>query len=160
MISFFFHCVLRVIIALERELLSNHRVESSHLKYLTITTYFIRFSMYHLIFTQSIMLVPRTKASRYHGKKGYPTQNIFVACDFNIKFTYILVGWECTTFDSRILRDTITREDPLIIHKDVDFMLKCQILPWFRNVRYHLKEYSVWRLQNYKELFNLCHSSL
>jgi len=32
-----------------------------------------------------------------------------------MKFTYVLVGWEGTTSDSRILKDTLTQEDLLVI---------------------------------------------
>ncbi|XP_072087167.1 protein ALP1-like [Arachis hypogaea] len=43
---------------------------------------------------------------------------------------------------------------------DAGFMLKPGILTPYRGVRYHLKEYSVRKLQNPKELFNHRHSSL
>jgi hypothetical protein len=33
-------------------------------------------------------------APRYRGRKEYPTQNILAACSFDLKFTYILPGWE------------------------------------------------------------------
>lgn len=58
------------------------------------------------------MKVPRAEAARYRGRKDFPTQNVFAACDFNMKFTYVLAGWEGTTFDSRILKDALSREDP------------------------------------------------
>jgi len=32
-----------------------------------------------------------------------------------MKFTYVLVGWEGTTSDSRIINDALIREDPLIV---------------------------------------------
>lgn len=32
-----------------------------------------------------------------------------------MKFTYVLVGWEGTASDSRILKGTLSREDPLKI---------------------------------------------
>lgn len=32
-----------------------------------------------------------------------------------MKFTYVLAGWEGTASDSRILKDALTKEDPLII---------------------------------------------
>jgi len=38
-----------------------------------------------------------------------------VACDFDMKFTYVLAGWEGTTSDSRILKDALIREDPFLI---------------------------------------------
>jgi len=44
-----------------------------------------------------------------------PTQNIFVGSDFDMKFTYVLAGWEGTASDSRILKDALVRDDPLVI---------------------------------------------
>jgi len=41
--------------------------------------------------------------------------NVFVACDFDMKFTYILAGWEGTKSNSRILKDVLIREDLLLI---------------------------------------------
>jgi len=37
------------------------------------------------------------------------------ACNFDMKFTYVLTGWEGTTYDSRILKDALSREDSLRI---------------------------------------------
>jgi len=37
------------------------------------------------------------------------------ACNFDMKFTYVLTGWEGTTSDSRILKDVLSREDSLRI---------------------------------------------
>lgn len=59
--------------------------------------------------------VPRAEAPRFRGRKDYPTQNVFAACDFDMKFTYVLSGWEGTASDSRILKDALSREDPLLI---------------------------------------------
>lgn len=111
-------------------------------------------------------MVPRAQAPRFRGRKDYPTQNVLAACDFDMKFTYVLAGWEGTTSDSRILKDALTREDPLRIHEgkfyigDAEYMLKRGLLTPYRGVKYHLKEYSARGPQNYRELFNLRHSSL
>ncbi|XP_071912888.1 uncharacterized protein [Coffea arabica] len=43
---------------------------------------------------------------------------------------------------------------------DAGFMLRRGLLTPYRNVRYHLKEYSSQQPQNFRELFNLRHSSL
>jgi len=59
--------------------------------------------------------VSRADAPRFRGRKDWPTQNIFVVCDFNMKFTYVLASWEGTTLDSRILKDALVRDDPLVI---------------------------------------------
>ncbi|XP_068486360.1 protein ALP1-like [Phaseolus vulgaris] len=110
--------------------------------------------------------VARADAPRFRGRKDWLTQNIFAACDFDTKFTYVLVGWEGTASDSRILKDALVRGDPLVIPEgkyylgDAGFMLKRNIITPYRGLRYHLKEYSRRGPQNAKELFNHRHSSL
>ena len=59
--------------------------------------------------------VPTRGAPHFCSRKDYPIQNVFAACDFNMKFTYVLAGWEGTTSDSRVLKDALSRDDPLII---------------------------------------------
>lgn len=54
-------------------------------------------------------------APRYRGRKEYPTQNILAACSFDLKFTYILPGWEGTASDSKIMKNALTRSHSLKI---------------------------------------------
>ena len=49
------------------------------------------------------------------GRKGYPTQNVLVACSFDLKFTYVLPSWERTASDSRIIKSALHRNDNLEI---------------------------------------------
>ncbi|XP_047180635.1 protein ALP1-like [Vigna umbellata] len=110
--------------------------------------------------------VPRTDAPRFRGRKVWPTQNVFVACDFEMKFTYVLAGWKGTTSDSRILKKALDRDDPLVIPQgkyylgDAGFMLKTTVMTPYRGVRYHLKELTRRGAQNLRKLFNHRHSSL
>ncbi|XP_042518531.1 putative nuclease HARBI1 [Macadamia integrifolia] len=103
-------------------------------------------------------------------RKGNISQNILAICDFDMKFTDILSGWEGSTSDSQILDDAIHREGeaklPVPRGKfylvDAGFANQKRFLRPYRNVRYHLKE---WRNSNVspvdkKELFNLCYSRL
>ncbi|GJW35625.1 putative nuclease HARBI1 [Tanacetum coccineum] len=110
--------------------------------------------------------VPIKDAPSYHGRKGYPTVNALVACTFDLKFTYVLSGWEGTTSDSRIIKDALTRDDKLLI-PDGEFYLvdgglpnRSTLIAPYRGVGYHLKEYSTSAPQNPRELFNLRRSSL
>ncbi|XP_054803932.1 protein ALP1-like [Prosopis cineraria] len=111
--------------------------------------------------------VPSLDAPRYRGRKEFPTQNVLAACTFDLKFTYVLPGWEGTASDSRIIKNALTREDRLIIPEgkyylvDAGFMLTRGLITPYRGVRYHLKEYSKRNPPlNYKELFNLRHAKL
>ena len=54
-------------------------------------------------------------APRYRDRKGYTTQNVLATCSFDLKFTYVLSGWEGTALDSRIIKSALTRNDKLKI---------------------------------------------
>ncbi|KAJ4758600.1 nuclease [Rhynchospora pubera] len=105
-------------------------------------------------------------APRFRGRKEYPTQNILAACGFDLKFMYVLAGWEGTASDSKILKNALSRSNRLIIPEgkyylvDAGFMTKSSLLTPYRRTRYHLKEYSRTNPpRNYRELFNLRHAS-
>ena len=46
-------------------------------------------------------------------------------CTFDLKFTYILLGWEETTSDSRILKNVLSRAYSLKISKGKYIFLQC-----------------------------------
>nr|CAE03671.3 OSJNBa0042N22.14 [Oryza sativa Japonica Group] len=102
----------------------------------------------------------------FRGRKDHATQNVMAAIDFDLKFTYVLAGWETTAHDAVVLRDSIERTDGLRVPQgkfylvDVGYGAKPGFLPPFRGVRYHLNEWGSNPVQNEKELFNLRHSSL
>jgi hypothetical protein len=47
----------------------------------------------------------------FRGRKKDPTQNVMVAVDFDLKFTYVLAGWEGSVHDATIMADAIEKED-------------------------------------------------
>ena len=51
--------------------------------------------------------------ARYRGRKGIPIMSILTACTFDLKFTYVLPGWEGFASDSRVLENALSREDKL-----------------------------------------------
>ncbi|KAG6513446.1 hypothetical protein ZIOFF_023776 [Zingiber officinale] len=110
--------------------------------------------------------VSNVDAPRYRGRNDCPTTNMLAACSFDLKFTYILSGWEGTTFDSRIIKNALSRRDKLLFPHgkyyliDSKFMLKSGLITPSRGIRYHLKEYLRCGPTNAKELFNLRHASL
>lgn len=77
-----------------------------------------------------------------------------------MRFSYVLVGWEGTSHDSRILSDALSRPNGLNIPRDAGYGIQNGIISPYRGVRYHLKEFSDRPPKNEKELFNLRHSSL
>jgi hypothetical protein len=53
--------------------------------------------------------VPAAEAPRYRCRKGFLSQNVLAACDFDMRFTYILAGWEGSAHDGRVIQDAIAR---------------------------------------------------
>jgi len=51
----------------------------------------------------------------FWGRKHNPTQNVMAVVDFDLKFTYVLVGWEGSAHDALILADAIDRNDGFIV---------------------------------------------
>jgi hypothetical protein len=51
--------------------------------------------------------------SSFRGRKSHATQNVMAAVDFDLRFTYVLAGWEGTTHDAVVLRDALERENSL-----------------------------------------------
>jgi hypothetical protein len=44
---------------------------------------------------------------RLRGRKSIPTQNVLTAADFDLRFVYILAGWEGSAHDSYVLQDAV-----------------------------------------------------
>ncbi|KAL5537461.1 hypothetical protein UlMin_044694 [Ulmus minor] len=44
----------------------------------------------------------------YRNRKGYTSQNVLAVVDFDLKFTYLVAGWEGSIHDSRVLRDAMS----------------------------------------------------
>ncbi|XBI57640.1 hypothetical protein VPH35_038999 [Triticum aestivum] len=53
--------------------------------------------------------VPENIANRFRGRKSYPTQNVLAVVDFDLRFTYVLAGWEGSTHDSEVLKAALNR---------------------------------------------------
>ncbi|KAG2400089.1 uncharacterized protein HKW66_Vig0100570 [Vigna angularis] len=167
-VSKFFHNVLDAVITLESEFLTQPSGDEVHPYVLNNTRFYPYFKdcLGVIDGTHVRVRVAREDAPRFRGRKDWPTQNVFAACDFAMKFTYVLAGWEGTASDSRILKNALDRDDPLVIPQgkyylgDAGFMLKSTVMTPYRGVRYHLKEFSRRGPQNARELFNHRHSSL
>ncbi|KAL6911793.1 hypothetical protein ACP4OV_000598 [Aristida adscensionis] len=102
----------------------------------------------------------------FRGRKTYATQNVMAAVDFDLRFTYVLAGWEGTAHDALGLRDALALENGLRVPQgkfylvDAGYGGKLGFLAPFCGVRYHLNEWGNNLVQNEKELFNHRHSAL
>ena len=54
--------------------------------------------------THILACVPFHMQDRFRGRKSITTQNVLAAVDFDLRFTYVLAGWEGSAhdFDSRV----------------------------------------------------------
>ncbi|KAL5569955.1 hypothetical protein UlMin_026530, partial [Ulmus minor] len=57
--------------------------------------------------THARVKVSKKDAPRYRGRKDFTTTNVMAVCGFDMKFTYVLPGWERTSSDSRIIKDAL-----------------------------------------------------
>ena len=55
------------------------------------------------------VIVPNDEIVNHVGRHGYPTKNIMVVCDFDMRFTSIVAGWPGSAHDTRIFRDTLVK---------------------------------------------------
>ncbi|XBI08521.1 hypothetical protein VPH35_136243 [Triticum aestivum] len=111
--------------------------------------------------------VLRSQAAAYRGRKHYTSRNVLAAMDFDLKFTYVLAGWEGSAHDANILSDSMSHHDGINIPDgkfyvgDVGYACRPGVFRPFRKTRYHLNEFAG---RNYprtpQELFNLRHSNL
>ncbi|XP_059670983.1 uncharacterized protein LOC132316526 [Cornus florida] len=112
--------------------------------------------------------VPASSQIPYRGRKSDTTQNVIVICSFDMKFTYVVAGWEGSANDSRVLLETIF--DPTMNFSlppkgkyylvDSGYTNMRYFLAPYRGERYHLQEYRGRRIRGPHELFNYRHSSL
>ncbi|KAJ3698464.1 hypothetical protein LUZ61_002169 [Rhynchospora tenuis] len=168
-ISCHFHRVLRAIVSLEDRFLVQPSDDCEVPKEILLKR---RFNPYFekcvgaIDGTHIRVKVPKNDAKRYRSRKQFPTMNILVACSFDMKFTYVLAGWEGSAHDSTVLQDALHRDDKLKVPQgryylaDAGYALSPSFLTPYRGVRYHLKEYSNNPPEDLKELYNHRHSSL
>ena len=97
----------------------------------------------------SHMFVRPPSATRgpWRDRKGNLSQNMLAVCDFDMNFTYVLVGWEGSVADSTLYLHA-TRNGGLVVPDgkywiaDAGFASCSTLLVPYRNVRYHLREWA------------------
>ncbi|WVZ81644.1 hypothetical protein U9M48_028998 [Paspalum notatum var. saurae] len=114
--------------------------------------------------THVLARVPASEKAAFLGRKHTTTQNVMAAVDFDLRFTYVLAGWEGSAHDACILADALERDDglrvPQVLPGRCRLCCQAEFLPLYRSTRYHLREFGARRPRNAKELFNLGHSAL
>ncbi|XP_024024876.1 uncharacterized protein LOC112092578 [Morus notabilis] len=114
---------------------------------------------------------PRETAELYRNRKGYFSLNVLAVCSFDMRFTYMLSGWEGSAHDARVLASALDHpRKRFSIPPPGKFYLVdsgyanngCFMAP-YRGTTYHLQEYRNRRGRGFRserELFNYTHSSL
>ena len=64
-------------------------------------------------------IVPEKHRVAFLGRKHNTTQNVLAAVDFDLRFTYVLAGWEGSAHDARILTDALQRPDGLKVPQGI-----------------------------------------
>lgn len=103
----------------------------------------------------------------YRGRKSGTGMNVLFACTFDLRFCYVLPGWEASAHDSTVLTDAILHKGFAIpagkyYLADAGYPSSNHCLVSYRGVRYHLNEQGLakTRPENAKELYNLRHAML
>jgi len=64
---------------------------------------------------------------RFRGRKSITTQNVLTTVDFDIRFIYVLAGWEGLAHDSYVLQDALSRPNNFLA--DVRYAARSGVLP-------------------------------
>jgi len=51
--------------------------------------------------------------SSFRDRHGNISQNVLAACNFDLEFMYVLVGWEGSAHYSKVLNDALSRRNGL-----------------------------------------------
>ncbi|XP_019196309.1 PREDICTED: putative nuclease HARBI1, partial [Ipomoea nil] len=112
--------------------------------------------------------IPEVDQLRYRGRKGIPTFNVMAACNFDMCFTFISVGWEGSAHDTRVFLHAINTpsmnfpKPPQGRYYLVDkgYPDKQGYLVPYPRIRYHQSQFEHEPPTNAQEAFNRAHSSL
>jgi len=89
--------------------------------------------------------VPEDRRAPYRNRKGQISQNVLAACDLDLKFVYILSGWEGSASDSLVYQDARSTDfhipDGKYYLADAGYPNSDALLAPYWGVQYHLKEW-------------------
>jgi hypothetical protein len=111
--------------------------------------------------------IPAAEAGPWRNRKGFHSQNVFAACSFDLRFTFVYPGWEGSAHDSTVVGDALAKghwrpPKGKYYLADAGYTTSEHLLIPYNKTRYHLREQAVanQRPQNKEELFNLRHAQL
>ena len=105
--------------------------------------------------------VPSEDTPRYRNRKGGVSQNVFAACTFDLRFCYVLSGWEGSAADGRIFEDAHRLDFAVppgsYYLADLGFAVCNALMVPFRSVRYHLREWALSEQRRVRPLIIIIH---
>ncbi|KAL9374946.1 hypothetical protein Peur_031825 [Populus x canadensis] len=100
----------------------------------------------------------------FRNKNGQLSQNVLVACSFDLRFHYVLAGWEGSASDLRVLNSALTRRNKFQVPEGKYYLVdsKYANMPGFiapyNGVLCHLNEFvGGYPSRDSRELFNQRH---
>ena len=73
--------------------------------------------------THVLARFPKRHRAAFMGRKHTTTQNVLAAVDFDLRFTYVLAGWDGSAHDARILADALEKDDVLRVPQGISIWL-------------------------------------
>ena len=81
----------------------------------------------------------------FRNRKGVLSQNVLAACSFDLRFLYVLAGWEGSANDGKVLQEALQKDFEVPKGKyylaDAGYGNSPKFLVPYRGVRYHLREW-------------------
>ncbi|XP_022847636.1 uncharacterized protein LOC111370173 [Olea europaea var. sylvestris] len=160
-VSFYFHRVLHSCLGLYRDVVTNATPHNSPYEKENVQPWYSFFqdAVGAIDGTHIAAYASLEEQGKYRNRKQVISQNVLVACTFDMKFTYVLAGWERSAHDGRLLRSAILRQG----HKltipvgkyylvDVGFPSVSSFLAPYRRTRYHRRDIEGQRPESSKEI--------
>ncbi|XP_028101874.1 uncharacterized protein LOC114301155 [Camellia sinensis] len=82
--------------------------------------------------------VPAIDKPRYRTRKGEIVTNVLGVCSQDMQFIYVLLGWEGSASNSRVLRDAVNRPNGFYYLVDAGYINGEGFLALYRGQCYHL----------------------
>ena len=70
------------------------------------------------------VLVPKSKRVPYLNRHNETSQNVFAVCDFDMRFTFVLLGWPGSAHDMRVFKDAMSTYHHKFPHPPPDLLLQ------------------------------------
>ncbi|XP_061357670.1 protein ALP1-like [Gastrolobium bilobum] len=164
-VSRYFNLVLKSVLRLQEILLKLPDPVSENCTDDRLFTYLLQGCLGALDGTYITVNVPEADKPRYRSRKGEIATNVLGVCSRDMKFVYVLPGWEGSASDARVLRDAINRRNGLKVPTGYYYLVDGGytngdgFLAPYRETRYHLSE---WRHGHVpatpQEVFNKRHA--